>query len=380
MPSSTKIVFSDEKLICHGRSWAGVPMILVDDQLAFHASSWLLDLRIRECSPETIISYAKSLAIWLRAMAENSTKWQAATRVEAEQFAAMLRREGAATSTVRLRMVHVQEFYRWALNRRYILGLPFHLDRRSAIAKNEKRSASTSGPALKLARRENRQVRPQSQTDFEQVLEMSSRSSSALVLRDELIAECARYMGLRRSEIAALRVDQFASLDCVSEVQVIEIVSAKSKKLEGVLVPRLLARKLKDFIAIHREQMVTNFKRFDASYAQPSNVFLTERGKRRGQAVTGDYIGDSWRRCSVAAGQDTRFHDNRSSFATNAARAARESGCDARIIVKELLRHKHESTGEIYVKFDEIHSDLLMRARLVNDAYFVGLGGGMGNG
>ena len=41
-----------------------------------------------------------------------------------------------------------------------------------------------------------------------------------------------------------------------------------------------------------------------------------------------------------------------------------------RAIVKELLRHKHESTSEIYVKFDELQSDRLIRARIVNDGCF----------
>lgn len=72
----------------------------------------------------------------------------------------------------------------------------------------------------------------------------------------------------------------------------------------------------------------------------------------------------------MAAGLDTRFHDHRSSFGTNAAKAARLANANTRAIVKELLRHKHEHTSEIYVKFDELQSDRLIRARIVNDGCF----------
>ena len=365
----TEIVFSDNHLIRHGQSWPGVPIILLDGLLAPQASAWILDLRIRGCSAHTLISYAKTLALWLKALAANGRAWNFVGAGEAEQFATMLLREGCAEGTVRLRMVHIQEFYRWAHARGHIDAQPFHIQR----AGRERAKPISESPPVRLARKSRRSVRPQSTEDFDRVLAMSPRKATALALRDELIAEAARYMGLRRSEVAALRADQFEPLDPGAAAQSIEIVSAKSGgRLDSVLVPGPLVKKAQDFIAIHRAALIDRIKVLDPAYTAPPSLFLNERGKRRGQGVSPDYIGESWRRSARAAGSDARFHDNRSSFATNAARAARLCNADARVIVKELLRHKHESTGEIYVKFEAMQSDLLVRARIVNDGWVDG--------
>lgn len=366
MDVSTEIVLSDDHLVRYGQAWSGVPMILIDGLLAMEQSAWLLDLRIRGCSPHTLTSYAKTLALWLKALAANDLHWRHIGSGAAERFSALLTREGCATGTVRLRMFHIQEFYRWARVKGHIKTLPFHLQRNDGVQSKK----AEGSPPVKLANKTRRSVKPQTRADFDRVLAAAPRKTSSLVLRDELIAEAARYMGLRRSEVAALRVDQFEPLNSSDKTQSIEIVSAKSGRLDTVLVPGPFIKKIQDFISIHRAAMVDGFQTRDADYEPPLNIFLNERGKHRGQAVSPDYIGESWRRSSVAAGLDTRFHDHRSSFGTNAAKAARLANENARVIVKELLRHKNESTSEIYVKFDELQSDRLIRARIVNDGCF----------
>lgn len=89
-------------------------MILIDGLLAMEESAWLLDLRIRGCSPHTLTSYANTLALWLKALAANDLQCRRIGRGAAERFSAMLTREGCEAGTVRLRMIHIQEFYRWA--------------------------------------------------------------------------------------------------------------------------------------------------------------------------------------------------------------------------------------------------------------------------
>lgn len=365
MNKISKIVFSDEALIRHGQSWPNVPLILINEELAVEPSEWILDLRIRACADNTLISYAKTLALWLEALNANKIDWRSTNQSTAERFCAVLAREGSAPSTIKLRMTHIQEFYRWAEAKGYIKQLPFHIQRADRVVPAGKESS----PALRLAATRRRKVKPQSMADFDKVLSQTSRKTSALALRDELIAEAARFMGLRRSEVAELTTGQFLALKDEDEVHVIEIVTAKSRgRIDTVMVPAAYAKKMKDFILIQRAAMVERFKELDEEYVEPPNVFLTERGKNQGQAVTGNYIGDSWRRMSLAAGLDTRFHDNRSSFATNVARAAREAGADPRVIVKELLRHSSEKSGEVYVAFDKMESEVALRARIVNDA------------
>lgn len=360
----SRLVYSDENLIKHGQAWPDVPLILIDGLLAFEASEWVLDLKIRGCSKHTLVSYATSVLMWLRAMAVNELDWRSAGNLTAERFMAVLAREGASCNTIRLRMVHIQEFYRWAFNAQKILAIPFHIQggRRSL-------AHAQLGAKVKLPGKTSRRVKPHNKETFDKVLAQTQRKAPALILRDELIAEAGRYMGLRRSEISELRVDQFATLDPNDDLHVIEIISAKSGRTDSVLVPRLYVKKVQDYISIHRAIMISRLKKYDEAYHAPANIFLNERGKFRGQAITPRFISETWKRSANEAGIDSRFHDNRSSFATNAAKAAREQNENARAVVKELLRHKSESTGDIYVAFDEIQSTLLARARIVNDGY-----------
>lgn len=324
-------------------------------------------MKMQGLASTTIESYAKSVVIWMEAMDVNDLDWRDADIEVAHMFAATLRRENVSESTIKLRMQHVQEFYKWAKRKKHVSETPYFLESRRTAAKA---SAPKQGEALRLPATPQRRVRAQSTSDFEKVLAKNPRKSESLSKRDELMAEAARYMGLRRSEVAALRVDQFEGLDLSQEALVIEIVSAKGKgRVDSVLVPRLYAMKVRQYVESQRAQLVARLKKVDPGYAEPSELFLNDRGKNKGQPIDPDYIGDSWRRSAVRAGIDSRFHDNRSSFGTNAAKMARKAGENARAVVKDLLRHRQESTAEIYVEFEEMQSELLMRARLVNDAY-----------
>lgn len=367
------LIPSDEHLLRHGESWPGVPLFLQDGLLVPEPSEWALDMKMQGLADSTIESYTKSLAIWLEAMTVNEIDWREAEVEVAEMFSAALRREGSKDSTVRLRMIHVHEFYKWAQRKKHIAAVPFHLESRRRFGRAE---GSKEGGAVKVKPTTQRRVKAQSNDDFEKVLAKNPRKSESLSKRDELIAECARYMGLRRSEIASLTVDKFESLDLNQDALAIDILSAKGRgRIDSVLVPRLLAKKVQQYVETQRADLVKRMKKADNSYKEPSALFLNDRGKNKGKPVNPDYIGDSWRRSAMLAAIDSRFHDNRSSFATNAARAAREAGENARAVVKDLLRHRQESTAEIYVEFDEMQSKLLMRARLVNDAYNKEVGG-----
>lgn len=364
---SIKLASSDRNLIRHGNPWPGVPLFLRGSMLMPEPSEWALDMKMRSLSDATIESYAKSLVIWLDAMDVNALNWRDADVEVAYMFASALRREGVGESTIKLRILHVHEFYKWAKQKKHVVEVPFFIDGGQVQGQ---RKVEKEGEPLKLPASPQRRVRAQSTDDFEKVLSKNPRKSEALSKRDELIAEAGRYMGLRRSEVAALRVDQFESLDLKQEALVIEIVSAKSNgRVDSVLVPRLYAERVRRYMETQRAELVAKLKKVDPSYVEPDELFINERGKNKGKAVDSNYIGDSWRRSAVLAGIDSRFHDNRSSFATNAARIAKANGVNAKALVKDLLRHRNETTSEIYVEFEEMQSDMLLRARLVNDAY-----------
>lgn len=360
-----KIIESDKTLIKYNQSWEKVPLFLQDSLLLPIPSEWSLDMTIQNFSPNTVISYAKSIVIWLETLEVNGITWDSVDVNTAQMFIYMLHRENVSEGTIRLRLIHIQEFYKWALSKEYIAKLPYELKRMSYSSKNQSNTAT-----IKLPNKPNKKVKAQSVNDFEKVLASNPRKSTALAKRDEIIAEIARYMGLRRSEVANLTKNQFLELDPNQELLIIAIVSAKSRgRIDTVLVPNMLLIKILQYIEIERNHLVKQLKKNNPSYIEPDALFLNERGKNKGLPIDADYIGDSWRRSANNAGLNSRFHDNRSSFATNAAKLARQHGENAKAVVKDLLRHKTEDSAEFYVEFEKMQSDLLMRARLINDAY-----------
>lgn len=361
---SIKIIESDENLKKYSKSWASVPLFLNDGLLMPLPSEWTLDMTIQGLSPQTVISYAKSIAIWFEALEINNIQWDDVSIETAQMFIQVLYKQGVSDGTIRLRVIHIQEFYKWALNKEYIQRLPFEIKKRNI------NTFIQSAPTISIPKKPNRKVKAQSDNDFDTIVAANPRKSSSLSKRDEIIAEIARYMGLRRSEIASLTKEQFLNLDINNEILLIDIVTAKSRgRVDSVLVPKLLLKKTLQYIEVERASIVETLKRNNPEYKEVSALFLNERGKNRGEALDADYIGDTWKRAANIAGIDSRFHDNRSSFATNAAKLAREHGENSKSLVKDLLRHKTEDSAHHYVEFEKMESDRLMRARLINDAY-----------
>lgn len=361
---SIKIIESDKNLIKYSREWLKVPLFLNDGLLMPLPSEWTLDMTIQGLSPQTVISYAKSIALWFEALEINDIQWDDVSIETVQMFIQVLYKQGVSDGTIRLRIIHIQEFYKWALNKEYIKRLPFEIKKRNI------NGFIQSSPTISIPKKPNRKVKAQSDNDFDTIVASNPRKSSSLSKRDEIIAEIARYMGLRRSEIASLTKEQFLNLDMNNEILVIDVVTSKSRgRVDSVLVPKLLLKKILQYIEIERTRVVETLKRNNPEYIEESALFLNERGKNKGKRLDSDYIGDTWKRAANIAGIDSRFHDNRSSFATNAAKLAREHGENAKSLVKDLLRHKTEDSAHHYVEFEKMESDRLMRARLINDAY-----------
>lgn len=228
-----KIIESDKNLIKYGQSWIGVPLFLNDGLLMPLPSEWTLDMKIQRFSKNTVISYAKTIALWLESLEDSVDVGTA------QMFIYMLKIENVGDGTIKLRMIHIQEFYRWALNKGYIQRLLYEIKRLSL------KEGTPNNPTIKLPNKHNRKVKPQSIEDFERVLAANPRKSSDLAKRDEFIAEIARYMGLRRSEVVSLTKQQFLELEPTEELLLIEIVIAKSQgRIDSVLVPKMLLQKI----------------------------------------------------------------------------------------------------------------------------------------
>lgn len=265
---SIKIIESDENLKKYSKSWKNVPLFLKEGLLMPLPSEWALDMTIQGLSPQTVISYAKSIAIWFEALEINNIQWDDVSVETAQMFIQVLYKQGVSDGTIRLRIIHLQEFYKWALNKNYIKRLPFEIKKRNV------QSFIQLAPTITIPKKPNKKVKAQSDNDFDAILAANPRKSPALSKRDEIIAEIARYMGLRRSEIASLTKEQFLNLDINDEVLVIDIVTAKSRgRVDSVLVPKLLLNKIIQYIEIERHNIVKTLKLNNPDYQDLLHCF-----------------------------------------------------------------------------------------------------------
>ncbi len=354
------LIPSTDALVKDGIAYSGVPLLLVDGRLEPAPSLWLLSLATVRRPKNTIDTYAECIDLWFNALTTNAVCWHQATKRHVDQFVAALVRSGCLASTVRLRVVAVCRFYRWAESEGLIAFAPF------------------TYAAVNLPSKQRRAVRPHSLAEFNEILAYHDRKTAGLLRRDELICEAGRFMGLRRSEVAGLRIDQFLHLDPTEDVHCIWLDPGTVKGGRGryVLAPRLFVLRLQRYIQQGRARIVEQTARYVAGYEVPPHVFLNDRGKNRGQPVSPDYITDLWRTAARKAGLDSRFHNNRSSFATIAADTAMRLNELPLPIVKELLGHRQETTSEIYIKYQELRNSVFRQARVVNDFYEREHGGG----
>ena len=330
-------------------AYPGVPLFLVAGELEPAPSWWMLDLVKRRTSADTIDTYRKGMDLWLGALHQNGILWYEATVRTAQAFIDTLVRRGNSENTVIVRMAAVLAFYRWAKNQGFLPQQPFTKD------------------ALNIPKGRTKSVESHSKAEFETIAAKIPAVGSGGRRRDELIFEAGRYMGLRRKEITGLKVADFLSLDPADPLNIIwtDPAFTKGGKTRAALVPRLLVVKVQSYIRIYRDPLAVERRRKNRHWAEPPYLFLTGRGT----PVTEDYISDTWGRCAKAAGIKSRFHNNRSSFATHVADVAADLGQLPLPIVKDLLGHANQATSERYVQYSELRNRILMNAHIINDNY-----------
>lgn len=331
------------------KAFPGVPLFVVAGELEPVPSWWMLDLVKARTPADTVETYRKGLELWLGALHLNGIAWHDATTRTAQMFVDALVARGNAQGTIAVRMAAVLRFYRWAFNQGFLRAVPFTKE------------------ALSIPKGRTKSVRSHSTDEFERIASAHPAATSGVRRRDELIFECGRFMGLRRSEVAGLKVADFEGLDADGTLNIVwtDPSCTKGGKSRAVLVPRSLLKKILAYIEIYRSEIVDRRRHGEPRWSPPPNLFLTARGT----AVTRDYVSDTWGRLAKAAGIESRFHNNRSSFATHVADAASELGHLPLPVVKDLLGHASEATSQRYVQYAELRSRLLSDAQIVNDGY-----------
>jgi site-specific recombinase XerD len=327
-------------------------MLLVDWLLEPLPSRWFVECSER--SLDTGWTYARAIELWWRWLIDAGIGWRDAQACDWEEWVAT-----QSPGSARHRGIVVAEFYRWAHAARHLDTLPFRIRTKSR--------ADLVGVWVDPPRVRRRQLKTIAKEEFDRVLAANTRQDDGLRLRDELMAEFPRFTGLRRKQVAGLTVDQFEVLDPRAVVHAIDLdpTWTKGQKPQAVLVPRLLAHRLRRYIDVYRARTVAEAARRRPTYKTPRALFLT----RHGGAVSREYVGHVWRRSASLAGVDGRLHANRHTFATMMATEALTRGVDALLMLKAQLGHASIATTVKYIHLAETRSQIMLAAQIVNDIY-----------
>lgn len=354
-----RLVTATRELRIEDAVYEGRPIMLVDGRLEPVPSIYLARWAGRTI--RSAWTYARALVEWWCLLLAARRKWSDVSISDAVTFASARSR-----STARLQLTAVSGFYEWAHASGWIEHRPFkvigHSQRRLAEP-----GAGAGAPAVRLPKTPRRQPKTIAACDFTSVLAASSRRDPGLLLRDELTAECGRFMGLRRWQVAGMTVAQFAfaSTDAIAYQIDLDPRFTKGGHEQCVLVPRQLVQKVQKYLSIYRARIVDKCRARSSRYREPAALFLTIQGRPMSET----YISKTWRRSALRAGIDKRFHANRHSHGTGFARGALRFGIRPIRAVMSQLGHRLERSSSTYVDLAELDRDLLARAHAVNDLW-----------
>jgi integrase/recombinase XerD len=167
----------------------------------------------------------------------------------------------------------------------------------------------------------------------EQLIE-SIDTQHPLGLRDQAILELLYASGLRISELANARLENFDSNERILRV------TGKGNKTRLVPVGKKACGALEKYISVERLQLVKR--------RSGSEIFLSSRGTK----LTTTRIWQIVKECARRSGLETNIYPHllRHSFATHLL----GNGADLRII-QEMLGHADISTTQVYTHVDQQH-------------------------
>jgi site-specific recombinase XerD len=285
---------------------------------------FLLGLRAKDASENTLRSYATAVGTYLDWLAERGVDWRSPGRTELRAYLARLVGSGARTS-VSQRLAAIRSFHRFAARAGLAAGDPW-----GSIA------------APRLPRRLPRVLEVD---QIERLLEAIDADEDAavhggrrdaalgvaLAVRDRAIVEVAYAAGLRISELAAA---DLASLDRGrGEIRVL----GKGRKERIGLLGRPAIAAIEAYLDTARPELEAR----GAAGGRSDAIFLNHEGQPIGVRGLRYRIDRLCRRAGLPEGVSP--HTLRHSFATHLL----DGGADLRV-VQELLGHESLATTQVY--------------------------------
>jgi integrase len=375
-----ELLFTTEAFQPQGLSTPNVPM-LIDGKMRLiePACAWLLHVALvrgRTRSKETWRTYGEALYDWWQTLEANGWAWD---KVGSSELAAYRNRmlEGAsdhtgrpysrATINIRLRVLAM--FYRWCAASGLIGEVPFSIS---------DLSLRRSRPAIFLAHVDAKGGR-------QAVNELTVRHTRSLPrplepatirlvmanmdARDRLIVEWAVTTGMRRLEIAGLRVTTLPDTASAElPVVPIRLDVTKGGKVRQVYPPLPLLDRTRAYLREERAVAVRRARERNPSYCEPAALFLTEYG----DPMTPRRIGDMFTRTCKKASVKATFHELRHTFAAAMLsvlqrQSTRAPELNPLLALQAILGHADLETTSVYLKV--LANDLSAVETTVDELY-----------
>lgn len=373
-----ELIFTTESFKPNGTPLTGVPMLLDSEmRLIEPVCAWLMNIamiRGRTRSSETWRTYGEALYDWWQTLEANQWVWDQITPIQAAAYRdRMLHKPSEQTgqplapTTINGRVRIIAMFYRWCYARGLVKKVPFGAEE-VMVARHRPVGMlvhvdATSGcrPANELTIRHMPMLpRPLAREALCVVL-------NGMASRDRLIVEWALMTGIRRMEVAGLRVHQLPS-DSAHAMPAIKLDPSKGGKSRMIYPPQPLIDRTSAYVREERSVIIRQARRRDGDYRDPGRLFLTEHG----DVMTPRRIGSMFTKAAKKAGVIGSFHALRHTFATAMLRllqrrAEQNPDMNPLLTLQILLGHSAIDTTGIYLRV--LATDLTLVEQSIDELY-----------
>jgi integrase len=358
-----ELLFTTEAFRPQGLPTPNVPILLdAEMRLIEPACAWLLHVALvrgRTRSKETWRTYGEALYDWWQTLEANSWAWD---KVGSSELSAYRNRMLEGTSdhtgrpysraTINIRLRVLAMFYRWCAASGLIGEVPFSIS---------DLSLRRSRPPIFLAhvdakggRQAANELTVRHTRSLPRPLEpaMIRRVMANMDARDRLIVEWAVTTGMRRLEIAGLRITTLPDTASAElPVVPIRLNLTKGGKVRQVYPPLPLLDRTRAYLREERAVAVRRARERNPSYCEPAVLFLTEHG----DPMTPRWIGAMFARACKKANVKATFHELRHTFAAVMLRVLQRQSIHAPelnplLALQAILGHADLETTGVYLK------------------------------
>jgi site-specific recombinase XerD len=367
-----ELIFTTEQFRPFGAPVLDVPMLLDGEmRLIEPACAWLMHIALvrgRTRSRETWRTYGEALYDWWQTVEANGWHWDSVGAGEVAAYRDHMlqpRIPGSKTlarSTINSRLRTIAQFYRWCAGAGLIDQTPFAT---SDVSLSRSRPqgflehVDASGGRQRINELTVRHV-----TMLPRPLApgMIRRVMAGMTVRDRLIVEWAVTTGIRRMEVAGLKLSLLPKAGA-EPMTPVRIDATKGGRSRLIYPPSTLLDRTWAYV---REERAVTLRRAKerGGTAEPDALFLTAQGRPIGPRRVGAMF--------AAAAAPASFHALRHTFATAMLRfLQREAQANPELnpllALQVLLGHADLATTAIYLRV--VSTDLSTIEASVDDLY-----------